>query len=264
MTNRVDGKMSFVTGAAQGLGEAIAYMLAKEGSKVVLADINYDKVVSVSERINNEFPEQAFPIMLDVTSEDQWKESLIEAEKLMEGINVLVNNAGIGGGTTIEDTDYETFQNVMKVDTDSVFLGCKYAIPIMKNYSPGSIVNTSSISGLIAGHNMVSYNTAKAGVWMMSKSVALHCARQGYQIRCNSIHPTFINTPILDGWLSGGRGNKPPLERDELLKKLSMQIPLGVVGDTDDVAYAVLYLASDESKFVTGAELKIDGGISAM
>ena len=133
MTNRVDGKMSFVTGAAQGLGEAIAYKLAKEGSKVVLADINYDKVVSVSERINNEFPEQAFPITLDVTSEDQWKESLIEAEKLMEGINVLVNNAGIGGGTTIEDTDYETFQNVMKVDTDSVFLGCKYAIPIMKN-----------------------------------------------------------------------------------------------------------------------------------
>ena len=173
-------------------------------------------------------------------------------------------NAGIGGGSTVEDTDYETFQNIMKIDTDSVFLGCKYAIPIMKNYSPGSIVNTSSISGLIAGHNMVSYNTAKAGVWMMSKSVALHCARQGYQIRCNSIHPTFINTPILDGWLSGRRGNKPPLERDELLKKLSMQIPLGVVGDTDDVAYAVLYLASDESKFVTGAELKIDGGISAM
>ena len=182
----------------------------------------------------------------------------------MGGLNILINNAGIGGGSTVEDTDYETFQNIMKIDTDSVFLGCKYAIPIMKNYSPGSIVNTSSISGLIAGHNMVSYNTAKAGVWMMSKSVALHCARQGYQIRCNSIHPTFINTPILDGWLSGRRGNKPPLERDELLKKLSMQIPLGVVGDTDDVAYAVLYLASDESKFVTGAELKIDGGISAM
>ena len=202
MTDRVVGKMSFVTGAAQGLGEAIAYMLAKEGSKVVLADINYDKVVSVSERINNEFPEQAFSLKLDVTSEDQWKESLIEAEKLMGGINVLVNNAGIGGGTTIEDTDYETFKNVMKVDTDSVFLGCKYAIPIMKNYSPGSIVNTSSISGLIAGHNMASYNTAKAGVWMLSKSVALHCAKQAYNIRCNSIHPAFINTPILDNMLN--------------------------------------------------------------
>ncbi|MEE3295114.1 MAG: SDR family oxidoreductase [Pseudomonadota bacterium] len=259
MTNRVDGKMSFVTGAAQGLGEAIAYMLAKEGSKVVLADINYDKVVSVSERINNEFPEQAFPLTLDVTSEDQWKESLIEAEKLMEGINVLVNNAGIGGGTTIEDTDYETFQNVMKVDTDSVFLGCKYAIPIMKNYSPGSIINTSSISGLIAGHNMASYNTAKAGVWMLSKSVALHCARQAYNIRCNSIHPTFINTPILDSML-----NRSNVERDELLMKLARQVPLGKVGEPNDVAYTVLFLASDESKFITGAEIKIDGGISAM
>ena len=259
MTDRVDGKMSFVTGAAQGLGEAIAYMLAKEGSKVVLADINYDKVVSVSERINNEFPEQAFSLKLDVTSEDQWKESLIKAEKLMGGINVLVNNAGIGGGTTIEDTDYETFQNVMKVDTDSVFLGCKYAIPIMKNYSPGSIVNTSSIAGLIAGHNMVSYNTAKAGVWMLSKSVALHCARQAYNIRCNSIHPTFINTPILDNML-----NRSNVERDELLMKLARQVPLGKVGEPNDVAYTVLFLASDESKFITGSEIKIDGGISAM
>lgn len=259
MTDRVVGKMSFVTGAAQGLGEAIAYMLAKEGSKVVLADINYDKVVSVSERINNEFPEQAFSLKLDVTSEDQWKESLIEAEKLMGGINVLVNNAGIGGGTTIEDTDYETFQNVMKVDTDSVFLGCKYAIPIMKNYSPGSIVNTSSISGLIAGHNMASYNTAKAGVWMLSKSVALHCARQAYNIRCNSIHPTFINTPILDNML-----NRSNVERDELLMKLARQVPLGKVGEPNDVAYTVLFLASDESKFITGSEIKIDGGISAM
>ncbi len=259
MAGRVDGKMSFVTGAAQGLGEAIAYMLAKEGSKVVLADINYDKVVSVSERINNEFPEQAFSLKLDVTSEDQWKESLIKAEKLMGGINVLVNNAGIGGGTTIEDTDYETFQNVMKVDTDSVFLGCKYAIPIMKNYSPGSIVNTSSIAGLIAGHNMASYNTAKAGVWMLSKSVALHCARQAYNIRCNSIHPTFINTPILDNML-----NRSNVERDELLMKLARQVPLGKVGEPNDVAYTVLFLASDESKFITGAEIKIDGGISAM
>ena len=259
MTDRVVGKMSFVTGAAQGLGEAIAYMLAKEGSKVVLADINYDKVVSVSERINNEFPEQAFSLKLDVTSEDQWKESLIEAEKLMGGINVLVNNAGIGGGTTIEDTDYETFQNVMKVDTDSVFLGCKYAIPIMKNYSPGSIINTSSISGLIAGHNMASYNTAKAGVWMLSKSVALHCAKQAYNIRCNSIHPAFINTPILDNML-----NRSNVERDELLMKLARQVPLGKVGEPNDVAYTVLFLASDESKFITGSEIKIDGGISAM
>ena len=259
MTGRVDGKMSFVTGAAQGLGEAIAYMLAKEGSKVVLADINEEKLTGVEDRINSDFPGKAHSVKLDVTSEDQWKETLNEAEKLMGGINILVNNAGIGGGSTVEETDYEIFKQVMAVDTDSVFLGCKYAIPIMKNYSPGSIINTSSISGLIAGHNMAAYNTAKAGVWMLTKSVALHCARSAYNIRCNSIHPTFIDTSILDAMVE--RSNS---EKEQVMMKLARQVPLGKVGEPDDVAYTVLFLASDESKFITGAEIKIDGGISAM
>ena len=198
MTGRVEGKMAFITGAAQGLGEAIAFMLAKEGSKVVLADINEDKLLDVEKKINSKYPDKAYSVKLDVTSEDEWKQTLGEAEKFMGGLNILVNNAGIGGGSTVEETDYEIFKKVMAVDTDSVFLGCKYAIPIMKNHSPGSIINTSSISGLIAGHNMAAYNTAKAGVWMLTKSVALHCARSAYNIRCNSIHPTFIDTPILD------------------------------------------------------------------
>tara|TARA_B000000475_G_scaffold98504_1_gene79852 strand:- start:167 stop:556 length:390 start_codon:yes stop_codon:yes gene_type:complete len=129
----------------------------------------------------------------------------------------------------------------------------------MKNYSPGSIINTSSISGLIAGHNMAAYNTAKAGVWMLSKSVALHCARSAYNIRCNSIHPTFIDTPILDAMVE--RSNS---EKEQVMMKLARQVPLGKVGEPDDVAYTVLFLASDESKFITGAEIKIDGGISAM
>ena len=128
-----------------------------------------------------------------------------------------------------------------------------------RNYSPGSIINTSSISGLIAGHNMAAYNTAKAGVWMLSKSVALHCARSAYNIRCNSIHPTFIDTPILDAMVE--RSNS---EKEQVMMKLARQVPLGKVGEPDDVAYTVLFLASDESKFITGAEIKIDGGISAM
>ena len=158
MTGRVEGKMAFVTGAAQGIGEAIAFMLAKEGAKVVVADINESGINGVAKKINNKYPGTAFSVPLDVSSEAQWQEALKKAEDSMGGLNILINNAGIGGGSTVEDTDYETFQNIMKIDTDSVFLGCKYAIPIMKNYSPGSIVNTSSISGLIAGHNMVSYN----------------------------------------------------------------------------------------------------------
>ena len=262
--SRVSGKVAIVTGAASGLGYAAAVKLMSEGAKVMLSDINEDVINSMPERLKEFSTSQFSTYVHDVTNEQSWIDLIEKTETAFGQINILVNSAGISLGADVVSTEFEIWKKVHQVNLDSVFLGCKYAIPIMKNYAPGSIVNTSSISGLIAGHNMVSYNTAKAGVWMMSKSVALHCARQGYQIRCNSIHPTFINTPILDGWLSGGRGNKPPLERDELLQKLSMQIPLGVVGDTDDVAYAVLYLASDESKFVTGAELKIDGGISAM
>ena len=259
MTGRVEGKMAFITGAAQGLGEAIAFMLAKEGSKVVLADINEDKLLDVEKKINSQYPDRAYSLKLDVTSEDEWKKTLGEAENFMGGLNILVNNAGIGGGSTVEETDYEIFKQVMAVDTDSVFLGCKYAIPIMKNHSPGSIINTSSISGLIAGHNMAAYNTAKAGVWMLTKSVALHCARSAYNIRCNSIHPTFIDTPILDAMVE-----RSSSEKEQVMMKLARQVPLGKVGEPDDVAYTVLFLASDESKFITGAEIKIDGGISAM
>ena len=145
MTGRVSGKMAFVTGAAQGIGEAIAFKLAKEGAKVTVADINEEGATAVSKKINDQFPGKAFSVALDVTSEDQWKESLDRSEVSMGGLNILVNNAGISAGSTIEETDYETFQNVMKIDTDSVFLGSKYAIPIMKKYAPGSIVNTSSI-----------------------------------------------------------------------------------------------------------------------
>ncbi|MGB3809663.1 MAG: SDR family oxidoreductase [Parvibaculum sp.] len=254
---RVTGKKAFITGGAQGLGKASAMMLAKEGAIVTVADINEKGVRAVAEEINGKYPGQAFAVALDVTSESQWKEALAYADKAMGGINVLFNNAGIGGGTTVEDTDFETWKRVQAVDLDSVFLGCKYAIPYMVPHAPGSIINTSSIAGLIAGHNMAAYNAAKAGVWLLSKSVALHCAKRGYRIRSNTIHPTFIDTPILDGMTRG-------MSKEELVRKLAKQVPLGIIGDPDDVAHAVVYLASDESKFMTSAEIKLDGGISAM
>ncbi len=253
---RVKGKMAFITGAASGLGKASAVMLAKEGAKVALSDINEDGVKAVADEINANHPGQAFAYRLDVTQEENWKAALEAANEDMGGMNVLLNNAGIGGGTTVEDTDFETWKHVHAVDVDSVFLGCKYAIPLMVPHAPGSIINISSIAGLIAGHNMAAYNSAKAGVWLLSKSVALHCANRGYKIRSNSIHPTFIDTPILDDM--GAQ-----MDKEELKKKLARQVPLGEIGDPDDVAHAVLYLASDESKFMTGAEIKLDGGISA-
>ena len=254
---RVEGKKAFVTGGASGLGRASALMLAREGARVAIVDINSAGAQQVADEINAEYPGQGFAFVLDVTDAAGWQKILQEAHDAMGGLNILLNNAGIGGGGTVEETDFETWRHVLAVDLDSVFLGCKYALPLMRAHAPGAIINISSIAGLIAGHNMASYNAAKAGVWLLSKSVALHCAKRGYNIRCNTIHPTFIDTPILSGMSA-------TLGREEMQAKLGRQVPLGHIGEPNDIAYAVLYLASDESKFVTGAELKVDGGISAM
>lgn len=254
---RVEGKMALVTGGGSGLGRATALMLAREGAKVTVSDLNGASAQAVADELNAIRPGCGFAFTHDVANEAQWKEVLAGSVAAMGGLNILVNNAGIGGGTNVEDTDFEIWRKVQAVDVDSIFLGCKYALPYMRDHAPGSIINISSIAGLIAGHNMAAYNAAKAGVWLLSKSVALHCAKRGYRIRCNSVHPTFIDTPILDGMAER-------IGRDELVDKLARQVPLGVIGEPNDIAYAVLYLASDESKFVTGSELKVDGGISAM
>ena len=197
-----------------------------------------------------------------MTQEDQWKAAVAEAEKAFGGLHVLVNNAGIGLTKDLLDISLEEWRKVHAIDLDGVFMGCKAAIPLMaktvKNTRlGGSIVNISSISGIIAGHNMAAYNSAKAAVRHLSKSVALYCAKREMNIRSNSVHPVFIATPILDGLVQR-------FGKEEAYAKLGRQVPLGKIGEPDDIAYAILYLASDESKFVTGAELKVDGGISAM
>lgn len=251
---RVEGKIAIVTGAGSGLGRAMALMLAKEGAKVVVTDI--DDVSA--EATANMIGENALALQQDVTDEDRWQEILEETKDAFGGLNILVNNAGIGGGSDVESTDFETWKHVHAVDLDSVFLGCKYAIRYMEETEGlGSIINISSIAGIIAGHNISAYNSAKAAVRHLSKSVALHCARKRNGIRCNSVHPTFIRTPILEAMFDKF-GTK------NVEEKLARQIPLGHIGEPDDIAYGILYLASDESKFMTGAELVLDGGISAM
>jgi NAD(P)-dependent dehydrogenase (short-subunit alcohol dehydrogenase family) len=260
MSGRVAGKLALVTGAAQGLGAAHSRRLAEEGARVLLTDINLEGASEQAAAINAAHGAgTAFAIRHDVTSEADWIAAVAAAQDLLGGLSVLVNNAGIGVRGNIEQCTLDDWHRGFAVNVDSVFLGCKHALPVMKDNQPGSIINISSIAGLIASDTMPGYNASKAAVWMLSKSVALHCAKMGWDIRSNSVHPTFIDTPILDG-MAAGTG-KP---KEVIMDKLARQIPLKRVGEPNDVANAVLYLASDESRFVTGAELKVDGGISAM
>ena len=258
MSGRVAGKKVFISGGAGGLGSAMARMLAAEGAKVSLGDINVDGAKTVAAGLDAAHGAgTAFAVPLDVTKEDQWIYALEEADAAMGGLSVLVNNAGISRGGNIEQLSIDDWKLVMSVNVDSVFLGTKHALKYLRQNQPGSIINISSIAGLIAAHNSPVYNASKAAVWLLSKGIALHCAKQGLEIRSNSIHPTYIDTPILDPL-------RQMFGKEEAEAKLGRQVPMGHIGEPNDIAAAALYLASDESKFMTGAELKIDGGISAM
>ncbi len=254
---RVAGKKAFITGGAQGLGACFARMLADEGAAVFLTDVNAEGAARVAVEIDRKHPGRAFSAVHDVTRKEHWESALAEADRAMGGISVLVNNAGVGSWGSVESETEEGWRRTFDIDVDSIFTGTQLAMPYLRKAQPASIINISSVAGLIAHGDMIAYNTAKAAVWMMSKSIALHCAKQGYDIRCNSVHPVFTRTPIVEPLIAlGGGGGKGE-------EKLCRQIPLRRLGEPEDVGYAVLYLASDESRFVTAAEFKIDGGITA-
>ena len=260
MTKRCEGKLALVTGGAQGLGRAHCIRLAQEGARVLATDINGVGAEETAAIINAEMGDgTAFGISHDVTKPDQWDVAVEAAREKIGGLNVLVNNAGIGVAGNIETVKVEDWQRCFDINVTSIVHGCQKALPLMREHAPGSIINISSIAGLIASDTMPAYNASKAAVWMMSKSIALHCAKNRMNIRCNSVHPTFVDTPILDGTARNAQ-----LDKDVLLEKLARQIPLKFVGEPNDIANAVVYLASDESRFMTGAEVKLDGGISAM
>lgn len=259
---RLAGKIALVTGAGSGIGAGIATMFVREGARVLLTDINAGAAVGRAEALGK----SAAAIGHDVTVQEDWTAAVAEAESQFGGLNILVNCAGICIPGTVEETSLETWRKTHAVDLDSVFLGCKTALPLIaRTTAPGAdgargrgaILNIASISAVIAAANMAAYNSAKAAVRHLSKSVALHCARAGYPVTCNTLMPTFIDTPLIDG-LTGGR------EKADMIAKLARQVPVGRIGEPDDVAYAAVYLCSDEAKFVTGTELCIDGGISAM
>ena len=256
---RVAGKRALITGAAGGLGAAMGWMLAREGAKVALTDVNLSGVEALAAAINAEVPGSAFAFAHDVTREADWIAVVESAVAAMGGLSILVNNAGIGGELLYAENDtLENWHRVQAVNVDSVMLGCKHAMAHLRASGAASIINISSVAGLAAAPGMGAYNATKAAVWMYTKTVALEAAKQDWNVRCNSVHPVFIKTPILDPFIAMAGGDETTAHQ-----KLARGIPLKRIGEPDDVAWCVLYLASDESKFVTGAEFKIDGGMLA-
>ena len=259
MSGRVAGKIALITGAAGGLGTAMAWMFAKQGARLALTDIDGDRVQVLADKINAEYPDTAFAYTHDVTIEDDWARVVAATVRDLGGLSVLVNNAGIGGKLVFAEQDtLENWRKVQAVNIESVMLGCKHALPHLKAAPSASIVNISSIAGLAAAPGMGAYNATKAAVWLYTKTVALECAKMGGTVRANSVHPVYIDTPILDPFIAMAGG-----QAETAHQKLASGIPLKRIGEPDDVAYCVLYLASDESKFVTGSEFKIDGGMTA-
>tara|TARA_Y100001960_G_scaffold266225_1_gene289723 strand:- start:140 stop:910 length:771 start_codon:yes stop_codon:yes gene_type:complete len=252
-TGRLDGKVALITGAAAGLGRATAEQMIAQGAHVVLTDVNEENGRAVAEELG----ETASFETLDVTQPAAWTRVIQEMFGELGRLDILVNNAGVVLLGDIESLSLEEWRQVHAVNLDGVFLGCQNAVEIMKVTGGGSIINISSVSGLVGGYNLAAYNSSKGAVRLLTKSVALYCARAGYSIRCNSVHPTFIETAMVQSIIEAS--DNPERTRD----KLSQQIPLGVIGEPDDVAHMIVYLASDESKFVTGAEFVVDGGVTA-
>lgn len=259
MAGRLTGKTVLITGAAGGLGQAMARIMAREGATLALTDIDPDGARALADAVNAERAGSAFAYAHDVTSEDQWVDVIARAAADMGGLSVLVNNAGVGGPLAFVEADTaENWQRQYEINLRSVMLGCKHAMPHLRASAPASIVNISSVAGLAAAPGMGAYNATKAGVWMYSKTLALEAAKADWNVRCNSVHPVFIKTPILDPFIAMAGGDE-----DKAHERLARGIPLKRIGEPDDVAWCVVYLASDESKFVTGSEFKIDGGMLA-
>jgi NAD(P)-dependent dehydrogenase (short-subunit alcohol dehydrogenase family) len=253
---RVEGKVALVTGGRRGLGEASAVLLGREGAKVAITDRKADGADAVLGRISAAGGKAIF-IQQDVAKEEDWRRTLDEVLKRFGRLDILVNNAGVGAGKNVEELTLDDWRWVMSVNLDGVFLGTKYAIGAMKKSGGGSIINMSSIEGMVGDRRLAAYDASKGGVRIFTKSAALHCAKAGYNIRVNSLHPGFIDTPMVTGFV------KAQGDAAAARKELEQLHPIGHLGEPDDVAYAVLYLASDESKFVTGSELVVDGGFTA-
>jgi len=256
MMKRVEGKVAIVTGGALGIGRAVCLELAKEGAKVAVTDIADDEGKKVVDEIQG-FGGTAKYWHIDTASEDDVSSAFSDIEKEFGSIDVLVNNAGIAGvNKPTHEITKEEWDKVINVNVSGVFYCTKHAIPAMKKAGAGSIINLSSIYGMIGAADLPPYHASKGAVRLMSKNDALIYAKD--KIRVNSVHPGFIWTPLVEQL-----GKESDEGVDAFRKQLDSLHPIGHVGESEDIAYGVLYLASDESKFVTGTELVIDGGYTA-
>ena len=246
---RLEGKVALISGAARGQGEAEARLFANEGAKVVFGDILDMEGEKVEAEINETGGEAKY-IHLDVTNESEWETAVKESVNSYGKLDILVNYAGISIGKNVEETTLEEWDLVQDVNSKGVFLGTKAAIPAMRESGGGSIVNISSIAGLV-GIASAPYVASKGAVRLLTKSTAVQYGPEN--IRCNSVHPGFIETEMIRGILSNS---------EERAKRLAIT-PLGIFASAHDIALAVLFLASDESRYMTGSELVIDGGITA-
>ena len=259
MSKRLENKIALITGSAQGIGAAIAELFIKEGALVIVSDTKQKESQLFVQKLGN----QAIFHPLDVAKENEWQEIFKFIEKRFGKLDILVNNAGItgfsqsAGAQDPEHASLESWHHVHAVNLDSVFLGCKHAIPYMKKLG-GSIINIASRSGLVGVPRAAAYASSKAAVRNHTKSVALYCCEEGYPIRCNCISPAAILTAIWDPMFGPDSQT-----REKAIADISRDIPLKRMGDPLDVAYAALYLASEESKYMTGSEINLDGGILA-
>ena len=251
---RVSNKVIIITGAASGLGKADAIRLSDEGAKLVLTDIN----VQEGEQVVKECKNEALFFEQDVSQENSWSDLIKTTISEFGKLDVLVNNAGIAQIGNIESTTTDQWRDILRVNLDSVFFGCRAAIPEMSKSGGGSIINMSSTTALIGLSPYLAYSAAKGGIRSMTKSIAIHCQEQKNNIRCNSIHPGSIFTPMVDDALKNLVGIKLMDQEDPEATRKAMGI-----GEPLDVANLVLFLASEESKHINGAELVIDNGATA-
>ncbi len=255
--DRVKNKVALITGGSLGLGACAAELLAREGAKIVVTDVRDKEGEEIAARINAAGGQARF-LHHDVADEAAWIEAVGTAVSIFGRLDILVNNAGIGPTGTIENTSFSDYRKLMSINMDGVFLGVKYGIKAMKECgSAGSIVNLSSIEGLIGDPDLAAYNASKGGVRLLTKSAALHCALTRTGIRVNSIHPGYILTPMVRGICDESADGAAKMAA------LAALHPVGHLGAPEDIGWGIVYLASDEAKFITGAELVIDGGYTA-